>query len=222
MSYRDLLDNRPVSGVWSTDESCYRFLAECCRPGWRTLETGSGISTVLFAAWGAEHCCITPGPEEAAAVIAYCRNHQIPTDTLTIDVAHSDVALPRLSVQGSLDLVLIDGSHGFPAPIIDWYYGAGRLRQGGIVVVDDLQLPAVRILIDFLDGDHRWESIRRTSKWSAFVRQSQGVLTEDWFMQPFYTPRASRMRHGASWAEGRVRQVLGPVKRAAMHRLGRP
>ena len=46
-----------------------------------------------------------------------------------------------------LDFVLIDGGHGFPTPMLDWFYGAGRLRRGGVAVFDDVQLPAVAMLV---------------------------------------------------------------------------
>jgi hypothetical protein len=173
------------------------------------------MSTVLFAAWGAQHRCVTPGEAEAAAVIAYCEREGISTDGLTIDVAYSDAVLPSLDPNDPpLDIVLIDGSHGFPAPLIDWYFGAGRLRRGGVVVVDDLQLPAVGILTDYLDRDPRWQSVRRTSKWAAYQRCSDGPLTEDWFLQPFYTQDQVGWRRHARRLESKARRTLGPVKRA--------
>jgi hypothetical protein len=177
-----------LTGVWSTAESCYRFLADHCRPGDQTLETGAGLSTVLFAAWGTNHTCVAPGREEIEAVIDYCRHHHIPTETLTFIAEPSDRGLPNLPEDRSpFDLVFIDGCHGFPAPMIDWYYGAGRLRLGGIVVIDDLHLPAVEVLDRFLTVDTRWKELSRSPKWVAFERQSAGPLGEDWFMQPFYT-----------------------------------
>jgi hypothetical protein len=51
---------------------------------------------------------------------------------------------------GELDLVFIDGSHGYPLPVIDWFYGAGLFRRGGVVVLDDVQLPQVESLIENL------------------------------------------------------------------------
>jgi predicted O-methyltransferase YrrM len=208
-----------LTGVWSTEESCYRFLAERCRPGSRTLETGSGISTILFAAWGAEHRCITPGQEEAEAVVAYCHGHGIDTSTVTFDVAPSDQALTRLPRDGQpLDIVLIDGCHGFPAPMIDWYFGAGLLGAGGVVVIDDLHLPAVRVLDQFLRADHRWHRVAGTPKWVAYERTTGEPLAEDWFHQPFYhlpdEPLSLRAR-----VEAPARRVLRPVKRAVMRRL---
>src|SRR3546814_6989211 len=51
----------PRMGVWSTDEDCYRLIASRCPPGTRSLATGSGLSTVLLAALGAQHICCTAG-----------------------------------------------------------------------------------------------------------------------------------------------------------------
>lgn len=208
-----------LTGVWSTEQSCYRFLAQHCGPGVRTLETGAGISTILFAAWGTSHRCITPGKEEADAVTAYCESHGISVDTLTFDISSSDVALTRLTPGAfDLDVVLIDGCHGFPAPMIDWYYGAGRLRNGGVVIVDDLQLPAVAVLQDFLDKDPRWASLAATGKWAAYQRKAESSLLEDWFTQPFY--------NGSSGALGVLRDLKGaaravarPINRALRQRM---
>ena len=199
MSYENLLEGRQ-QGVWSTERSCYELLARYCGPGSVTLETGTGISTVLFTAWGAEHTSITPRQEEADAVVAYCEQHDIPVTGLKFEVRGSESALPAISDGPSLDLVLIDGAHGFPTPMIDWYYGAGRLRRGGILAVDDIQLPAVKILTDYLDADPRWVEVSSSDKWVAFERQSDGSLFEDWYSQPFYT----------------VPEPAGPLARAEM------
>ena len=116
--------------VWGTARRCYDFMANHVRPGSRTLETGAGISTVLFTAWGCDHLAVVPYPSEANVVEAYCAEHDISTDSLEFDLRPSEVALPDRAESGELDLVFIDGCHGFPLPIIDWFYGAGRLRRG--------------------------------------------------------------------------------------------
>lgn len=215
LTYEDLKSEQ-LSGVHATEEACYRFLAEVCRPGSRTLETGSGISTVLFAEWGAEHRCVTPSQVEADAVLAYCRNHSIPTHGLTFDIVGSEIALVRDSCAdiGPLDLVFIDGNHGFPAPMIDWFYGAGRLRKGGILVLDDLQLPAVKVLRSFLDLDPRWLPRDRTTKWAAYERRTDGSLAEDWYSQPFYRMPGSRLRPVGP-LEARARTLLRPTRNLA-------
>src|SRR3954468_15013965 len=108
-------------GVWDTDRDCYRFLAEHCGEGDNTLETGLGISTVLFAAWGTHHTCVVPNQGEVDRCRAYCEARGIGIRSVDFQVGFSDEVLPALPPR-ELALLFIDGGHGFPAPIIDWYY----------------------------------------------------------------------------------------------------
>jgi hypothetical protein len=197
-------------GVWSTEPGCYRLLAEHCPPGARTLETGSGLSTVLFAALGADHICCTGGQEEADRMLEHCRSRGIPTDGLRFEVGASHRTLPPIEARGEeRDVVLVDGGHGFPMPVVDWFYAASLLRAGGVLVLDDIALPAVRVVRRYLDQDPRWEAIGGSDKWRAWRRCSSGPLAEDWTAQPFYRTRRDRarqLRQGAWW---RLRRLVG-------------
>ena len=154
--------HRGGKGVWSTEDSCYEFMAGQVRPGWRTLETGCGVSTVLFAGWGCHHLCVVPAPDQRDGIVKYCAENGMEQGTLAFDLRGSEWALPELPPDAVYDLVFIDGSHGFPIPIIDWFYGAAHLKQGGVVVLDDRQLPQVNLLVEwFLDRDPRWKSSKR-------------------------------------------------------------
>src|SRR5262249_6623170 len=127
-----------------------RFLDETARSGYVTLETGSGLSTiVLLAADVAHHIAITPAADEVVAGRAACLERGIPTHALEPVLEASQVYLPRANLP-QLDLVLIDGDHAFPTPFMDWYYTADRLRVGGWMIVDDTQLVTGRILADFM------------------------------------------------------------------------
>ena len=179
----------PDGLAWSTEASCYGFMAGQIMEGSNTLETGVGVSTALFAAWGCNHLAIVPFAHEAIAIEQYCDEHGIARDSLKFDLRRSEVALPALS--GTFDLVFIDGCHGFPSPIIDWFYGAGLLRSGGVVVFDDVQLPQVGSLIEtFIERDQRWEILASTTKWKAFRRLSEGPLWEWEGQQPFFPLRS--------------------------------
>ena len=147
----------PEGGVWRTDRDCYEFLAKSCGPGSRTLETGLGISTTLFLRLGTQHTCIAPFESEITRLFAYCRDRGIALDNFELIAGRSEQVLPTL--KGELDVVFIDGGHAFPIPMIDWYYAGSRVRRGGIVVIDDLQLPAVRVLKPRCDP--RWVFQRR-------------------------------------------------------------
>ncbi|MER7268903.1 class I SAM-dependent methyltransferase [Micromonospora carbonacea] len=178
----------PPDGVWRTEQACYEFMAQHCPPGTRTLETGLGVSTALFALWQCDHTCITPSPQEKEHLSAYLESRGIDASSLRIELGLSQFVLPTLN-RTPLDLVFIDGCHGFPVPIIDWFYTSQRLRAGGIVVLDNLNAPSVRLgLLDFLQADPRWNLLSRGSWWAAWQRQTSHHLHEDWITQPFLGP----------------------------------
>ena len=175
--------------------------------GSRTLETGAGLSTVLFTAWGCEHLAVVPFEDEAEAIEGYCDELSIGRASLKFDLRPSEIALPTLAGR-EFDLVFIDGCHGFPLPTIDWFYGAGLLRKGGVVVFDDVQLPQVSSLIGtFVEPDSRWEPLATTGKWRAFRRQSEGPLAENHWDQPFFpVPSPPPMRRAKDLVPLTVKQ----------------
>ncbi len=55
-----------------------------------------------------------------------------------------------------LDLVLLDGAHGFPYPTLDWWYVAPHLKPGGLLVLDDAYMSGVSALLDYLRSRPTW------------------------------------------------------------------
>ena len=99
------------------------WLERTVQPGWATLETGAGLSTLVFASRGAIHEAVTPAQDEADRIRAACREPGISTRQRPFHIASSHEELPRWEPR-PLDLVLLDGAHGFPYPILDWWYVA--------------------------------------------------------------------------------------------------
>jgi predicted O-methyltransferase YrrM len=186
-------------------------MAELVASGSRTLETGLGVSTALFAMWGADHTCVVASEYEVDQLRSYLEARQVDMSSVTFQLGSSDVVMPRIANDGDLDLVFIDGCHGWPNATIDWYYGANRLREGGVVIIDDTQLRQVSMgLIDYLDADPRWERVKKAPNWCAYRRRSSHAFCEDWRAQPFLGVPA-RARFGP-----RVPAPLRPaVKRIA-------
>jgi precorrin-6B methylase 2 len=193
-------------GVYSTSRRCYELMAEFCTPESVTLETGCGISTVLLTTIGATHTSVVGFATESDRMRKHLDARGIVHDRTTFAIGWSDEILPTLA-ETPLDLVLIDGGHGFPTPIIDWYYAAGRLRQGGLLIIDDVNLPAVAMLVETLDKDPRWTTVESDGKWVALRRESEGGLREDWFRQPYLQVRRPLVQR-TRIALGRVRQAV--------------
>jgi predicted O-methyltransferase YrrM len=184
-------------------------IAAAVRPGWRTLETGAGLSTVVFALGGAQHVCITPAAAEVEKIRDYCASRGIALDRVTFHVERSELVLPRLALP-ELDLVLIDGGHGFPTPFLDWFHGAERLRVGGLLVVDDIQLWTGRVLRDFLVEEPGWALRDEFAMRAAvFEKTARSPALPEWFAQPFVRRRS----HPAGTLGHAVRKLWGLIRR---------
>jgi len=79
------------------------------------------------------------------------------THLIEYHAEESQVALPRFLSEGrGFDLAFIDGNHRFDGVFIDLVFVGRLLRGGGIVFVDDYQLPAVVRATSFFLTNLRW------------------------------------------------------------------
>ncbi|MHB8572724.1 MAG: O-methyltransferase [Candidatus Dormibacteria bacterium] len=157
---------------WRSTPGVLRWIAaDLVAPGAHTLEIGCGASTIVFALAGAAHTVVTLGPGEMDRVRAYCEQEAIDLSRVTHRAGPSPEVLPHLAPPpGGWDLVYIDGGHAFPLPMVDWYFTHDRLRIGGVVLVDDVQIRSVRVLHDFLEAEPNWELVGQVDNTSAFRR----------------------------------------------------
>jgi predicted O-methyltransferase YrrM len=186
---------------WGLAWRALAWLEREVRPGMATLETGAGSSTIVFAAGGAVHEAVTPDPAEEDRIRAECDRRGIATDGVTFRIGPSHEVLPHLEPR-PLDLVLVDGAHGFPYPILDWWWLAPRVRVGGRIVLDDAYMPPVGALVDTLRRTPSWRLDPAPSRRTAVLRKVDDALPPyDWGGEPVggrmnfrYLPPARRAR----------------------------
>jgi len=92
----------------------------------------------------------------------------------------SELFLPRLLAGGSkLDFALVDGWHGYDQVMMEVYYLNRLLDVGGLLVLDDVQLPAVRRVLDFLGTLPAYRPVpapaARRAELAARVRRMMGT-----------------------------------------------
>jgi predicted O-methyltransferase YrrM len=161
-----------------------RFLVARTASGDRTLEIGAGSTTLAFAIQQTQHTAVCPSSEEVGRISQYADEHGIDLGRVRFVVKPSEVFLPGADL-GPLDLVLLDGKHAFPWPMLDWFFTAPSLRTGGLLLIDDVQLRAVSILVDFLAADTSWESADDFGKTRVFRKVRDDLLDVAWHMQPW-------------------------------------
>lgn len=177
----------PIS--WAIGDDVLRFIADHAVEGSRTMETGAGMSTIVFSHSRCSHTAIAPSFDEFEKIRTFCREYGIDLGQTTFIEGFSETTLPQLIDTKDLDLFLVDGRHAFPSPYIDWYYGARMLRVGGLMVVDDTQLLTGAVLRDFMAEDGFWDPIVDFSKTTVFRKKRDGFECVEWDQQPYLMSR---------------------------------
>jgi hypothetical protein len=140
-----------------------------------TVETGAGSSTLAFAAGGADHVAVTLDPGEEARVRAQAERLGIDHSRVRFEIGPSHEVLPRLEPT-PLDIVLIDGAHGFPYPVLDWWFTAARLKRSARMLIDDAYMPPVAVLIDALRTHEGWIVEETVGHRTVVVRKKTDTL----------------------------------------------
>lgn len=191
MDVEDLLASAPALhridqqtlGTHALSDDVLRYIDGTVDASCRTLETGAGMSTILFAIKQTHHICISPDQGEFDRIREFCGAADIGLDRTEFIVAKSQNVLPTLSAD-ELDIVLIDGDHAFPMPFIDFYYATRLLRLGGRLILDDTMIHPCRVLDRFLREDPAW-ILERTFLRASIFRTVAPLTDTDWNRQPF-------------------------------------
>jgi predicted O-methyltransferase YrrM len=109
----------------------------------------------------------------------------------------SEYGLPRLAVSGcECEFALIDGYHTFDQTLIDFYYINRMLTVGGIVVIDDIDLPPVQKVVRYVSQYPAYRRIdipatltvggitipvSNTTRLAAFLKVAPDVREWDWY-----------------------------------------
>jgi predicted O-methyltransferase YrrM len=125
----------------------------------RTIEVGLALGmSALFlcqavVARGGRHVAIDPFQAESwnGAGLRTLREAGV-GDLVEVIEEESQLALPRLVADGrEFDLAFVDGDHRFEGVFLDLYYMTRLIRPGGLVVVDDMWMPAVRTAVAYVE-----------------------------------------------------------------------
>jgi predicted O-methyltransferase YrrM len=88
----------------------------------------------------------------------------------------SDLALPRLlGSERHFDLVFIDGAHHFDNAFVDCFYSVKLLRPGGVLVVDDVWMPAIDLIVRYLVTNFGCRRIRHVPASSTAAPHQPGA-----------------------------------------------
>ena len=181
--------NGELISSWRIDDHTIEFLHRSLRPGMYTIETGAGLSTILFACAGVHHRCIVPDAGLVERIRAFCDEHDISTELVQFDLRPSQEAVPLLE-PGSYDVALIDGTHNFPIAFVDFFYAARALKIGGTLIIDDLHIWTCEVIAKFLRESPTWRVTQFTQRVCMALKESDAGNLAEWRSQPFVLSRS--------------------------------
>jgi hypothetical protein len=169
------------------------------------IETGAGCSTICFLHLEPNRL-VSIAPDKALfeRIDIYCRKNDVSTHPLQPHFDGSEWVLPELakiirSGPGSamaqlgatqvgesradpdFDLALIDGWHNWPTLMVDFFYINFMLKNGGFLMLDDVELHSVAELYRFISCDTVNFRLRANKFFEKITDQRQ---LDEWHLHP--------------------------------------
>ena len=88
----------------------------------------------------------------------------------------TQVTLPAHRFTEKLQLVLLDGPHAYPFPDLEYYYLYPHLDVGALFILDDIHIPTVHNLFQFLRQDAMFELDEVVERTAFFTRTNAPVF----------------------------------------------
>ena len=169
---------------WDASDVVLDWFKTNLKPGMRTLETGAGKSTLAFIEAGCLHDSVTPSGSEISAIKTEGERRSLDTSVVTFHEGFSQNILPHLTGFEDLDVAFIDGGHGFPVPGVDWLFIAPRLKVGGKLLIDDVDLWTGSMLVDVLRREAGWRVDTILRGRTAVITKTAPFQAREWCDQP--------------------------------------
>ncbi|MCZ2150521.1 MAG: class I SAM-dependent methyltransferase [Bryobacterales bacterium] len=179
-----------------------------------SAETGCGASTLLLSHLSENHAVFSL--DVAASMTNIRQSPLLRSGVVTFVEGPTQRTLPRHEFSQKLQLVLLDGPHAYPFPDLEYYYLYPHLETGALLILDDIQIPTIHHLFDFLRHDrmfHLDEVVRNTAFFTRTAEYTFDPLGDGWQAQR-YNERALprydwRKRLGMQLQRPLVRELLG-------------
>jgi hypothetical protein len=124
----------------------------------RIIETGAGLSTLLFLACEpARLVSIAPDAELESRIFAAAEQFDVNVKPLQFVCAGSQDALPEITRDERFNCGLIDGDHSYPMVFVDFFYMNRALGAKSSLTIDDVHLGSGRELFQVMRAQPEYQ-----------------------------------------------------------------
>ncbi|MDT9339350.1 glycosyltransferase [Trichodesmium erythraeum 21-75] len=156
-----------------------------------SIETGSGTSTLLLSHLSKDHKVFSYDCGSNGLTVA--RSSEL-LNAANVEFIEGPTqrTLPPYKLENKLQLALIDGPHGYPFPDLEYYFIYPHLEENALLIIDDIWIPTIYNLFNFLKEDQMFELVEIVGKTAFFQRTNAPILNpvgDDWFLQNYNKSR---------------------------------
>jgi hypothetical protein len=191
------------------------------------VETGSGKTTLLFSHLSADHLVFAVDDGESITKVK--QSPLLNAARVTYVEGPTQLTLPQYRFRTPFQMVLIDGPHGYPFPDMEYYYFYPRIAGGGLLLIDDIQIPTIGRMFEIIRAGDMFELLEIVDDNLAFFRRTDASLidpcSDSWWLQgynrPYYerwinpapTPAETPSGGGKGLFRAAARLIPAPVNR---------
>lgn len=187
--FNDLIKNRPLLHTmkgnledWGISNKLAKYIFKKSK-GKKTLEIGSGLSTLIFMLSSSDHTCINPRELDKKKLFLEIENKNLDKNKLKFIQSKSENICHSLDEK--YEIILIDGSHTFPWPIVEWFYLGILLKKNSIMILDDVDWWPVSILDLYMKKSDSWFFEFGDDRFSCFrsLKEGEDLISHKWEKQ---------------------------------------
>lgn len=155
-----------------------------------SVETGAGKTTLLMSHLSEHHTVFALDDGESLS-----RTRQsvlLRRERVEFVEGPSQHTLLNHEIAQPLQLAIVDGPHGFPFPNLEYWKLYPHLETGALLVIDDIHIPTIRQLFDFVREDAMFSLLETVGKTAFFERTAAPTFPpfgDGWWDQQYNARR---------------------------------
>ena len=180
------------------DESVLQRIAQFCK-GYGTIahsvETGAGKSTLFFSQISMHHTVFAIDIGKSLTKVK--QSDLLRDGGVEFVEGPTQTTVPAYPFNNKFDIVLIDGPHGYPFPDLEYYYFYPHISTGGLLIVDDINIPSIKRMVQIIKSDDMFHCLDVVGKTMFFERTESRLfdpLADGWWEQGYNKPYLYRTK----------------------------
>ena len=155
-----------------------------------SAETGAGKTTLLFSHISLNHKVFAMDMGESLSAVRSC--DLLNSESVEFIEGPTQLTLKTYKLIDKLQVVIIDGPHGYPFPDMEYWYFYPHIEEGGLLIIDDIHIPTIHNLFVFLKEDDMFDLVEIVGTTAFFRRNANQLLDpygDGWWLQNYNNKR---------------------------------